>query len=136
MTEPMAQTFQQALDGLVGMFQTDVEHLVRTHAINLLGQGLTAAGVKHAKPTAKASSVKASSVKKSTPGAKRDPVAIEALKLKFIAHVKATPGQRIEQINKVLKVPTKDLRLPIEKAIADGSIKVKGEKRATTYHAK
>ena len=49
--------------------------------------------------------------------------------------VTANPGMRIEQINKELGTSTRDLQLPIRKLISTGSLKSKGEKRATTYFA-
>jgi len=52
---------------------------------------------------------------------------------KFIAFVKATPGLRIEQINKQLGTTTKDLALPIRKLEAEGVIATKGQRRATQY---
>ena len=66
-------------------------------------------------------------------GAKRSPEDLEALSQKFATFVKANPGLRIEQINKELGTTTKDLALPIRKLIADGEVKVKGQKRSTMY---
>jgi hypothetical protein len=66
-------------------------------------------------------------------GAKRSPADLEALSEKFAAFVKATPGLRIEQINKELGTTTKDLALPIRKLVADKVISAKGQKRSTTY---
>jgi len=66
-------------------------------------------------------------------GAKRTAEDIEVLSEKFAAFVKASPGLRIEQINKELGTTTKDLALPIRKLIADGKIAAKGQKRSTTY---
>ncbi len=66
-------------------------------------------------------------------GAKRTPEDLEALSAKFASFVKAHPGLRIEQINKELGTTTKDLALPIRKLIADGQVKVKGQKRSTMY---
>jgi hypothetical protein len=67
-------------------------------------------------------------------GAKRTAEDLEALATKFAAFVKAQPGLRIEQINKVLGTTTKDLALPIRKLIAEGMLSAKGNKRSTTYH--
>jgi len=66
-------------------------------------------------------------------GAKRTADELEKLQDDFVAFVGKNPGMRIEQINKQLGTTTKDLALPIRKLIADGSLKVKGKKRSTTY---
>lgn len=69
-------------------------------------------------------------------GEKRAPEYLEAMGEKFVAFVAKNPGLRIEQINKQLGTTTKDLQLPIRKALADGTLKSKGEKRSTQYFAK
>lgn len=67
-------------------------------------------------------------------GAKRAPEDLGALQQQFVDFVTANPGLRIEQINKQLGTSTKDLALPIRKALAAKAISVKGQKRATTYY--
>ena len=66
-------------------------------------------------------------------GAKRSSADLEALSERFASFVAASPGLRIEQINKQLGTTTKDLALPIRKLISEGRIKAKGQKRSTTY---
>jgi hypothetical protein len=68
-------------------------------------------------------------------GEKRDPSYITALEEKFVAFVAKHPGLRIEQINKELGTSTKELMLPIRKAIAAKVVKTEGERRATKYFA-
>lgn len=67
-------------------------------------------------------------------GEKRDPKLLEEVQATFVAFVKKNPGLRIEQINKQLGTTTKDLQLPIRKAIAAGEVRTKGEKRSTIYN--
>jgi hypothetical protein len=67
------------------------------------------------------------------PGEKRDPRDLVRLVERLADHVKGNPGQRIEQINKALGIPTKDLTLPIKKLLLSNRITAKGEKRATSY---
>jgi hypothetical protein len=52
-----------------------------------------------------------------------------------VAFVAKHPGLRIEQINKELGTSTKELMLPIRKAIAAKVVKTEGERRATKYFA-
>lgn len=68
-------------------------------------------------------------------GMKRDTTEIERLSESFKAFVSKHPGQRIEQINQALGTHTKQLALPVRKLVADGVIKTKGKRRATTYFA-
>jgi hypothetical protein len=70
------------------------------------------------------------------PGQKRDPKLLQKLVDRLAAHIAAKPGQRIEQINKPLGVPTKDLSLPIKKLLRANRIIAKGQKRSTTYWPK
>jgi hypothetical protein len=68
-------------------------------------------------------------------GEKRTSDELDELAETFHGFVVRNPGLRIEQINKQLKTRTKDLMLPIRKLIADGALKTKGSRRATTYFA-
>ncbi len=51
----------------------------------------------------------------------------------LLAHVKANPGSRMEQIAAALGTKTAALALPTKKLLASGAIKSKGVKRATRY---
>jgi hypothetical protein len=66
-------------------------------------------------------------------GGKRTAEELEELTRRVVDFVKATPGLRIEQINKQLGTTTKDLALPIRKLVAEGYLSSKGQKRSTTY---
>lgn len=128
-------TLQQQLDAHYRKFQNDVATTISKHAKTLVANTLqaTKATLKNGNGAKKGATP---SVGSDAAVAKRSPEAIEKLKGAFVAYVAKHPGQRIEVINKAVKASTKDLRLPIEKAIAEGLIKVKGEKRATEYYAK
>ena len=52
----------------------------------------------------------------------------------FLAHVTANPGQRMEHIAKELGVATPEFMLPVRKLLADGKLRVEGQKRATQYY--
>lgn len=68
-------------------------------------------------------------------GEKRSSDQLDALAETFHEFVARNPGLRIEQINKMLNTRTKELMLPIRKLLADGALKTKGARRATTYFA-
>lgn len=84
-------------------------------------------------PTASTKPRKAKAEKTSGKTGKRDPEAIEALCAAFAAHVKAHPGQPMEEINESLGASTKELALPVKKALAAGTVRTEGNKRATRY---
>ena len=51
------------------------------------------------------------------------------------AHVRANPGQRMEEISAALKVTTSALTLPVTKLVARGGLRTEGRKRGTRYFA-
>jgi hypothetical protein len=66
-------------------------------------------------------------------GAKRTPEELENLIRDFVAQVKKTPGQSVENLAKTLGVTTKDLQLPVLKAYEAKLIKTTGQRRGTKY---
>jgi hypothetical protein len=67
-------------------------------------------------------------------GGKRTADEIAQMAEAFLAHVTANPGQRMEHIAKELGLPTPELTLPVKKLLADGKLRVEGQKRATQYY--
>jgi hypothetical protein len=67
-------------------------------------------------------------------GGKRTAAEIAEMADVFLAHVTANPGQRMEHIAKELGLPTPELTLPVRKLLADGELRVEGQKRATQYY--
>jgi hypothetical protein len=61
-------------------------------------------------------------------GGKRTAEEIAQMADAFLAHVTANPGQRMEHI------ATPELTLPVRKLLADGKLRVEGQKRATQYY--
>jgi hypothetical protein len=127
-------------------FASELDDLVRQAALEAVQKALGVSAVTtNAAPRKRAPAVKKAAApaprgrpaKKAAssraPGQKRDPEELEKMVERLAAHIKAHPGQRIEQINKVLGVPTKDLALPIKKLLASKRISSKGVKRSTTY---
>jgi len=69
-------------------------------------------------------------------GQKRDPKVLAGLVTSTLAYVKKNPGQRLEQIGSGMGVETAELKLPVQKLLADRSLTKKGIKRATVYRAR
>jgi hypothetical protein len=66
-------------------------------------------------------------------GGKRTADEIAQMADAFLAHVTANPGQRMEHIARELGLATPELTLPVKKLLADGKLRVEGQKRATQY---
>jgi hypothetical protein len=82
-----------------------------------------------AKPKAKAAP---KAVAKAS-GAKRSREDLEAVKSRILDFLKTSPGSKTEVIGPALGLETKDLALPMRQLVAAGTVKVKGQKRATEY---
>jgi hypothetical protein len=53
----------------------------------------------------------------------------------LLAHVKANPGQRADQIALVLGTDVRTIRLPMQKLLAEKKVHTQGRRRGTTYFA-
>ena len=67
-------------------------------------------------------------------GGKRTAEELAQMADAFLAYVTANPGQRMEHIAKELGVATPEFMLPVRKLLADGKLRVEGQKRATQYY--
>jgi hypothetical protein len=124
----------------IDAFVVEISNLVRISALEAvhaaLGSTLGAPAAPAAKrgpgrPPKSASAPAASAPKAS--GGKRSPEAVLKTADAVLAYIKAHPGQRLEEIGKGVKMPTKDLKLPIQKLFDAKSISTKGVKRGTKY---
>jgi len=55
---------------------------------------------------------------------------------RVLAQIRSKQGQRLEEIGRAMKLPTKGLKLPIQKLLASKKVKTKGRKRGTQYFTK
>lgn len=67
---------------------------------------------------------------------KRSTEQVDAMASRVLAQVRSKQGQRLEQIGKAMKLPTKGLKLPVAKLLAAKKLKTKGQKRGTQYFTK
>jgi len=129
--------FQNEMNRVVQGFVGQITELARRAAIDTLESAFGGRAVRGGAPAPSAAAVGANLGRVGRPrggrGAKRSAADLEALSEQFASFVKASPGLRIEQINKQLGTTTKDLALPIRKLISEGVIGAKGQKRSTTY---
>lgn len=149
----------------VDAFVNDLSDLIRQSALEAVGEALKKGGGAApaapaarrpgrpakvveapvaAKPAAKVgrpakaagSSASAAAAAKRRAGEKRSPVLLAQVTDQVGNHIKANPGQGVEQIAKALSTTTKELTLPIRKLLGDKKITSKGQKRATRYFPK
>jgi hypothetical protein len=67
---------------------------------------------------------------------KRSSEDVQGMAEQVLAHIKANEGQRLEEISAGLGIPSKELKLPVQKLFAAKSIRTKGAKRGTKYFAR
>lgn len=129
---------ESRINELVSNFVNEVSRLARAAALDTLNRALAGTGgtvvrdIRVGK-VAKVVAAAAAGGGKRGKGEKRPKDEIAKVQTQVLAHIRANPGQRIEQINKVLGTRTPDLALPLKKLIADGAVSTKGARRATTY---
>jgi hypothetical protein len=115
-------------------FVEDISTLVKRSAINAVAEALGNGSTPRRAGGRRAAGVqKPAGVTPRRKGAKRDPGELEALTKKLGDFIRATPGQRIEEIGSALGVKTKELALPAKKLIAAREVSTRGRRRATTY---
>ncbi|MEZ4401614.1 MAG: hypothetical protein R3B06_16430 [Kofleriaceae bacterium] len=132
---------ESRINDLVSTFVNEITRLARTAALDTLNRALAGVGASEirdirlaaAPRAARAAAAGAAAPARRSKGEKRPKAEIAQLQDRVIAHIKANPGQRIEQINKVLGTRTPDLSLPLKKLISSGAVSTKGARRATTY---
>ena len=66
-------------------------------------------------------------------GGKRTTEQVDAMAARVLAQVRSKQGQRLEEIGKAMRMPTKGLKLPITKLMAAKKLMTKGQKRGTRY---
>jgi hypothetical protein len=66
---------------------------------------------------------------------KRTPEQVAELAQTLRAHIQSNPGQRLEEMSVALSMPTKEMKLPIAKLLAEKAIRTEGQKRGTRYFA-
>ncbi len=134
---------ESQIEKLVQDFVANVTKLARETAMSTLTTSLARGGEvvprRTAAATAKAPTPSPTqsptpvSTRRPKKGAKRPAADIAQLEAVLAKHIAAHPGQRVEQINKILGTKTNDVRLPLAKLLAAGTIKSKGKRRATRY---
>jgi hypothetical protein len=116
---------QNQVNARVEAFVAEITELARAAAYQALSAGLD---------TPIASGRGAPAIIRGRRGGKRTADEIAQIADAFLAYVTASPGQRMEHIAKELGVATPEFMLPVRKLLADGKLRMEGQKRATQYY--
>ena len=119
----------------IDAFLSDLSTLVRRSALDAVRDALgeTGLGAPAAVAPAAPKTPKAASLRRR--GGKRTSEQVNQMAERFLEYVRANDGQRLEQIAAGMKVPSKDLKLPVQKLLADKAISTTGQRRGTKYFA-
>lgn len=122
---------QSQVNSRVSAFVAEITELARKAAYEMLASALD-----QEQPAAGRGrrSVARGAAQSRRKGAKRTPEELSAMADSFLAYIKESPGQRMENIAKALGYSTQELTLPVKKLLGSGQIKVEGQKRATSYY--
>ncbi len=129
-------TVTQKIQDLVAQFVQDVTALANQAALDTLQGAFGGTGVTTTSSTRTPRETVASKKNRGNGqgGAKRSPEQLAALREKLLGHIKANPGQRVEEINVALGTTTGELSRPIHALIADGEVRSEGRLRSTRYY--
>ncbi len=141
----MAATISSDIRALVDSFVDDLSALIRTEAFGSIQQLLggeipvpfaparrgrpAKAGKKRGRPDG--SGKRAKSGKR----VRRSPEDLDAMAASVHDFVRANPGSSSEAISKGVGIPSKELKRPMQMLLANGKIRMEGQKRGATYHA-
>src|SRR5689334_15037494 len=126
---------EQRINDLVSSFVNEITRLAREAAVTTLQSALAGTGGTvisdirvggRGRGRGGRAAALAPSGRGRAKGAKRPPDEIVETKNRVHSHIKANPGQRIEQINKLLGTRTSDLSLPLKKLLSEGAIRTEG----------
>jgi hypothetical protein len=117
---------QNQVNTRVEAFVADITELARAAAYQTLSSALEGGQL--------VSGRGATPMQRGRRGGKRTADEIAQMADAFFAYVTANPGQRMEHIARELNLATPELTLPVRKLLADGKLRVEGQKRATQYY--
>jgi len=133
---------QAEIQSRIEAFVNDLSNLVKIAALESVAQALggdAGAAPKRRGPGRPRGSAKRAAGAPSANGrrkrGKRSSSDVDATSQKVLSHVRAHPGQRIDEIGSALGASSKELRLPVQKLIGAKSLRTTGQRRGTRYFA-
>jgi hypothetical protein len=114
------QDFQKLINQRIEEFVADITELARNHAVQTLAAAI---GVSDLGPRGGGSAGRR----------KRSPGELERLQDRLADHIKANPGEKMQDIAGHFDLAPRELTLPMKKLIAAGEVRTEGRRRATRY---
>ena len=119
---------------LVEQFTNNISQVMRRAALEEVHAKLSLA-IGDVAPKRRGPGRPKGSGKRGRPG-KFTPEQLDAMGGKILGLLKKNPGARSEQLSAAMKMDAATLRIPLKALIAAKKVKVKGQKRGTTYFAR
>ncbi|MFW6067026.1 MAG: hypothetical protein ACOC97_01720 [Myxococcota bacterium] len=129
----MAKDINRQIEERIRAFADELNQLVRQAALEAVQNALGASTPSRAGARGRASAP-ASSARGRGAGGRRSPRQMSQTMSALRTYVAQNPGARMEHISAALGRPTKELRLPVNKLLAEGAIRSEGHRRATKYY--
>lgn len=129
----VARDINRQIEQRIEAFAQELNQLVRQAALEAVQDAL-GAGAQAARPAPSQPAAKARRGRRAAAGGRRSSQQMERMMRSVQEQVAANPGIRMEQLSAAVGVSTSELRLPVTKLLDQGTIRKKGEKRATEYY--
>ena len=131
----MARQSNNQIQQLVDEFVSQLSVLVHQSALDVVREALgdSSAPARRRGPGRPAKAKAAAPRRKTAKRGRRSAGEVEALGGVVLAHVRANPGHRLEEMGRAMSMPTKELKRPIAKLLEAGSLRTEGQRRGTKY---
>ena len=136
--ENMPREIDAKLKARVDAFVDDISELIRESALQSVQEVLGGAAA-----TPRRRSVAAAPARRAAAPARRSARSgkrmrrsaedLQRLGAAVVRHVRATPGQRLEEIATALDIPSKQLKRPVQLLMGAGELRSEGQRRGTKY---
>lgn len=117
---------------LIETFTVNIAALVRQDTLRQISEALSGVG----KITVRRGPGRPRGPAAKKPGEKRTALDLEKTSAAVFACITSNPGLGVESLAIRISMPSRDLKLPIKKLLADGLVKTKGQRRGTKYFVK
>jgi hypothetical protein len=115
----------------IDSFLSEISLLVKEAALLSVKEALGGGSAAPAAPARKARGVRRA--RSAGKRGRRSSQELAEASEKLLAHIRANPGQRLEQIGVALGTPTSVLKRPVAKLLAAGKLRTEGQRRGTRY---
>lgn len=133
----MKNDIDSQLSSRIQAFAGELQDLLRQQALASVRSALGGNGGAASAPAASQAPAKGASrpAKPSRKRRARPGADLSALTEPILSLLRATPGQRAEDLARALGTTPKDLKRPLDRLLADGDVRKEGKARATRYFA-